>query len=110
MRTCLAFTLALLLTAASGRPVLALTTPESFLGFPVGADRKLAGYSQIVRYFETLDRESPRLVLHTLGKTTLGRDMVMAVISSEKNIADIERLRATARALADPREARGGGR
>lgn len=79
-----------------------LTTPQSFLGHPVGADRKLADYGQIVRYFETLDRESPRLMLVKLGKTTLGRDMVMAVISSEANVAQAAAARADAAKLAAP--------
>jgi hypothetical protein len=95
-----AFSLAASLLPA---PAIAVTSPEAFLAFPVGADRKLAGYGQIVGYFETLDRESPRLELRKLGKTTLGRDLVMAVISSERNIAEIERLRATAARLTDPR-------
>jgi len=95
----LAVTAAWLLAA----PAAALTRPETFLGFTVGTDRKLAGYDQIVRYFEILDRESPRLRLDRLGKTTLGREMVMAVISSEKNLDGIEAARAGSRALADPR-------
>jgi hypothetical protein len=78
-------------------------TPESFLGFRVGADRKLADYSQIVRYLEVLDQGSDRLSLVRLGKTTLGRDMVMAVISSEANLRETDRYRAIARRLADPR-------
>jgi hypothetical protein len=45
-----------------------LTTPQTFLGHAVGADKKLADYGQIVRYFETFDRESPRLSLVRLGK------------------------------------------
>ena len=81
----------------------AATSPQTFLGFPVGADRKLADYGQIVRYFETLDRESPRLALQKLGKTTLGRDLVMAVISSERNIQETARGRTAATRAADPR-------
>ncbi len=80
----------------------ALTSPPSFLGHPVAVDKKLADYEQIVRYLETLDRESPRLSLQRLGKTTLGRDMVMAVISSEANVANAVALRADAARLADP--------
>ena len=91
---------ALCLAPASGH---ALTRPAAFLGFNVGADRKLAGYPDIVRYLETLDRESPRLQLERLGKTTLGRDMVMAVITSERNMGSLEAIRTTARRLADPR-------
>ena len=78
-------------------------TPEASLGFRVGADRKLADYGQIVRYFEALDRESERIQLEKLGPTVLGREMVMAVISSEANLKNAERYRAIARRLADPR-------
>jgi hypothetical protein len=99
--------LVLLSFAAVSSPVAAAIaappTPESFLGFRVGADRKLADYSQIVRYLEALDQGSDRLTLQKLGKTTLGRDMVMAVISSAANLRDADRYRAIARRLADPR-------
>jgi hypothetical protein len=78
-------------------------TPESFLGFRVGADRKLADYGQIVRYFEALDQGSDRVQVQKLGKTVLGRDLMMAVISSEANLRDAERYRTIARRLADPR-------
>ncbi|HEV7922525.1 MAG TPA: M14 metallopeptidase family protein [Thermoanaerobaculia bacterium] len=86
--------------AAAAAP---LQSPSQFLGFEVGADRKLADYRQIVAYLEALDAASPRVQLETLGKTTLGADMVMAVISSEENMRNLERIRDTARKLADPR-------
>jgi hypothetical protein len=78
-------------------------TPEAFLGFRVGADRKLADYSQMVRYLDALDQGSDRLTMVRLGKTTLGKDMVMAVISSAANLSQTDRYRAIARRLADPR-------
>ena len=101
-------TVLVLLTPALPAPLTAATlaappTPESFLGFRVGADRKLADYSQMVRYLEILDQGSDRLSLVHLGQTTLGRDMVMAVISSEANLRETDRYRAIARRLADPR-------
>jgi zinc carboxypeptidase len=86
--------------AASASPA---PTPESFLGHPVGADRKLADWSQITRYFETLDQASERVSLQRLGKSTLGKPMWMALISSAANLRDADRHRATARRLADPR-------
>ncbi len=102
--------LAMVAMLAGATPVLAPAgawaappAPESFLGFPVGADRKLADYGQIVRYFKALDRGSERLSLVRLGKTTLGRAMVMAVISSEENLREMDRYRDIARRLADPR-------
>src|SRR5215831_16090768 len=78
-------------------------TPSEFLGFEVGADRKLADYRQIAKYFQALKAASPRVEIEVLGKTTLGEDMFMAVLSSEENIRNLKRIREIAKRLADPR-------
>jgi hypothetical protein len=70
---------------------LAQTHPRDFLGHEVGADKKLADYSQIMDYFKKLEAESPRLKLLTIGETTLKKPMIMAVITAEKNMADLAR-------------------
>jgi len=69
----------------------------------VGEDRKLADYNQIKAYFELLDKESPNLTMLSIGKTTLGKDLIMAVISSEDNLKNLERYRQIARRLKDAR-------
>ena len=97
------FQLTLALLLLSSHSLAAVPTPESFLGHRVGADRKLADYGQIVRYFDALDQGSERLQVHRLGKTTLGRDLIMAVITSEANLREAGRYRDIARRLADPR-------
>src|SRR5262245_57640014 len=81
----------------------AVQTPSEFLGFTVGADRVLADYRQIKSYLQALDAASPRVAMQDLGKTTLGEDLVMAVISSEENIKNLPRLKEIAKRLADPR-------
>jgi zinc carboxypeptidase len=81
----------------------AAPSPSDFLKFPVGADHKIADYRQIVSYFRALDAASPRVEVVSLGKTTLGEDMIMAIISSEANVANSKRLREISRRLADPR-------
>src|SRR5215510_14497934 len=79
-------------------------TPSEFLGFEVGADRKLADYRQIVSYFKALTAASPdRLQVQILGKTTLGEEMIMAVISSPENLRNQARYKEIAHKLADPR-------
>lgn len=80
-----------------------IPSPSEALGFEVGADKKLADYRQIASYFHTLAAASPRVRIEVLGKTTLGEDMFMAVISSEENIANLKRIQEVARRLADPR-------
>src|SRR5437016_891866 len=78
-------------------------SPSEFLGFEVGADKKLADYRQIAKYFQALKAASPRVDIQVLGKTTLGEDMFMAIISSEENIKNARRIREIAKRLADPR-------
>jgi Zinc carboxypeptidase len=78
-------------------------TPSAFLGFEVGADRKLADYRQIASYFKALAAASPRVEIQVLGKTTLGEDMFMAVISTPENLANKAKYKEIARKLADPR-------
>ena len=90
--------IALVASTATAQP-----TPSEFLKMNVGADRVLADYRQIVSYLRALDAASPRLSMETLGKTTLGEEMVMAIISSEQNIRNLPRLREIAARLADPR-------
>src|SRR6266545_1411635 len=81
----------------------AVQSPSQFLGFEVGADRTLADYRQMVSYFRALSSASPRVQIESLGKTTLGEDFIMAVISSEANLRNLPRIKAIAKQLADPR-------
>src|SRR5881398_1299590 len=96
------FVFALLLFAAAANAAT-LQSPSQFLGFEVGADRKLADYRQIVSYFRALAAASPRVHVETLGKTTLGEDFIMAIVTSEGNMRNLEKIRESARRLADPR-------
>ena len=86
-------------------PLFAIQSPSQFLGIDVGADRTLADYKQIVSYFRALDAASPRVEIEELGRTTLGNDFIMAVVSSEANIRNLPRIREIAKRLADPRGA-----
>ncbi len=81
----------------------AIPSPSEFLKFEVGADRKLADYRQISSYFKALAAASKKLEVETLGKTTLGEEMIMAVISNEENLRNKARYKEIARKLADPR-------
>jgi hypothetical protein len=89
--------------AARAHPAEPIPSPSRFLGVTVGADRTLADYRQIAAYFRALDAASPRVAVASLGKTTLGEDLLMAVISSEANLRDLPRLKEVSRRIADPR-------
>src|SRR4030095_8642 len=97
--------IAVLLFATSLAAPLAaqIPSPSQFLKLDVGADRTLADYKQIRSYFAALDKASPRVEVEILGKTTLGEDMIMAVISSEENIRITARIQEMSERLADPR-------
>ncbi|MCC6650260.1 MAG: peptidase M14, partial [Candidatus Eisenbacteria bacterium] len=102
VRACFA-ALAVATLAATTAFAAPIPTPSEYLRLDIGADRVLADYRQIRSYFGELDRLSPRVQLQTLGKSTLGEDMVMAVITSEANMARLPRLKEIAAKLADPR-------
>lgn len=81
----------------------AQTSPEAFLGHPIGADRQLADYHQIQAYFELLDEESEKVSVVDIGETTLGEQMIMAIVTSGDNMANLDRYREISRRLSDPR-------
>jgi hypothetical protein len=80
-----------------------IRSPEEFLGFRIGADRKLADYEEVKAYLEELAAQSPWVTIEDIGETTLGKRFVMAVISTPENLADLERYKEISRRLADPR-------
>jgi hypothetical protein len=83
---------------ATGR----VPTPESVLGFRVGADFHLATFEQSLAYFQALDAASDRLELRKVGTTSFGRDTYIALISSADNLRNVERYREIAQRLAHP--------
>ncbi|MCK4836162.1 MAG: hypothetical protein KAT17_05975 [Candidatus Aminicenantes bacterium] len=70
--------------------VLGIQSPDEFLGFSLGSDKNLAHYSQIKTYFEQIGRESPRVKIRMIGKTTQNHDMIMAVISLPENLKQLD--------------------
>jgi hypothetical protein len=75
-------------------------TPESHFGFQVGADYKLFNHQQQMDYFQKLDAASDRVLMKEIGKTTLGKPMVVVFISSEDNIKNLEKYRKISEDLA----------
>ena len=79
-----------------------LPTPESVLGFKPGADNKLATYDQAISYLKKLSAASSSIRLVEAGKTTNGRVMYFALISTPKNLDKVDRYREIAQRLAHP--------
>ena len=78
-------------------------SPESFFGFRMGADRELADWPGLQRYFETLAAASDRVDIVDAGPTTGGRRLIAAVVTAPENLARLEDIRVTSMRLSDPR-------
>ena len=96
-----ALTLALALTPARLHPQI--PTPESVLGERVGADFFLATFEESIDYFRQLDAATDRLELREVGRTSFGRPVYIALISSAENLRTLDRHREIALRLAHPR-------
>lgn len=104
MRTVIRLTFFILLFAA---PVIVagegrIPAPESVLGFRPGADYKLATYDQSVDYFRRVAAASKYVKIVEAGKTSQGRPMIYALVSSPENLGKLDRYREIARRLAHP--------
>jgi Zinc carboxypeptidase len=82
---------------------ISIPSPKSILGFTPGDDHTVANWSQITNYFERLDRASDRVVVQTLGQSTLKRPLIVAIISARENILALAKYKDIQRQLADPR-------
>jgi hypothetical protein len=60
------------------------------LGHNPGDDFYLADYEDTVRYFHALAVASDRIKMFTVGKSTEGKDIEVAVISSPQNLAKLD--------------------
>ena len=103
MRLLRVFLIAAVASFALTQSVLAqIPTPESVLGFEVGADFELANYEQSLDYFQRLAAASDRVQLQEIGVTSFGRPWHIALVSSAENLRDAERYRDIAHQLAYP--------
>jgi hypothetical protein len=77
-----------------------IPAPSSVLGHTPGDDFYLANYEDAIKYFHALAAGSDRVKMFTVGKTTQGRDIEVAVISSPENLARLDEYKKNARQLA----------
>ncbi len=78
-------------------------SPKEFLGHEIGADYQLCNYTDLVRYFRAIEKQSDRMRIVDIGPTSYGQRMLMAIISSPKNLARIDRLRSICQTLSKGR-------
>ncbi|HSF17150.1 MAG TPA: M14 family metallopeptidase [Vicinamibacteria bacterium] len=95
------FSLSLMLAVLA---IANVPTPASVFGFEPCDERQLATYEEISSYFRELDAASDRMNLYEIGETAEGRTMLMAVISSEANLARLDHFKSIAQRLARARD------
>ena len=78
-------------------------SPYKILGHIVGAPDVLDHSADIYKYMRALDGASPRVQVFSIGPTDEGREMIAVAVSSEENMARLERLKEIMARLADPR-------
>ncbi len=81
-----------------------VTSPEKFFGFQLGADRKIARWDKLVDYYQLLEKQGGgKLKVVNMGPSTQGNPFLLVIISSPKNLANLERLREVNARISDPR-------
>ncbi|HWZ50733.1 MAG TPA: M14 metallopeptidase family protein [Granulicella sp.] len=92
--------IAICLLFAAGPAHTQSPTPLSVLGHTPGDDFYLADYEDAIKYFHAAASSSDRMKMLTVGKSTEGRDIDVAVISSPENLAHLDEYKKAARQLA----------
>jgi len=64
-----------------------LKSPEEVFGFKVGSDYKLADYNQMLTFHRQLAKNSDRVLLEEIGKTSEGQPMLLLFISTPENLS-----------------------
>jgi hypothetical protein len=77
-----------------------VTTPKQFFGFNVGDDYQLFNYTQYSEYIRKLEKETNRMKLVEIGRTSEGRPMLMAIITSPENMKKLDHYKDISRRLA----------
>ena len=78
-------------------------TPLDILGHIVGAADVLSYAEEIYTYMRAVADASPRVQVHTIGRTEEGREMILVLASSEENLRNLEVHKANTARLGDPR-------
>src|SRR5690242_16278616 len=77
--------------------------PDGFLHHIVGAPDVLDYTKDINDYFRLLASKSPRVKVWSIGTSEEGREMLVAAVSDEANLAKLDRYKEITARLADPR-------
>src|SRR5262245_32220754 len=85
--------------AASQAAAGHVTSPKEQWGHNVGDDYFLATYQQLIAYWNKLAKESNRMHVVEIGKSTESRPHLMAIITAPENYAKLDRYKSISRQL-----------
>src|SRR5213594_3278281 len=68
-------------------------SPLQFLGYIAGAENHLTYAEDVNRYMRAVEAATPRVKVFSIGKSEEGREMILVAVSSEQNIATLDRYR-----------------
>ncbi|MCU1259541.1 MAG: hypothetical protein JWO80_2426 [Bryobacterales bacterium] len=80
-----------------------IPSPKDVLGYHIGTPKKLTHTADIYKYYRALAAASKRVRVFGAGQTDEGRECIVIAISSEENIANLNREKDDLAKLADPR-------
>jgi len=89
-----------LLIAISSQAQTAIPAPDEFLGYTLG--ERFTPHARILDYFHLLTTRSNLITMQQFGETYEHRPLMLAVITSPKNRAALDSIRANVAALTDP--------
>src|SRR5260221_13661220 len=96
----LSLSLLFLFFAVGMQAQTAIPTPAEYLGYPLG--ERFTPYARILDYFHLLTARSNLITMQQFGETYEHRPLILAVITSPKNRAALDSIRANVAALTDP--------
>ena len=95
--------LGLLICSIAAASAPEVTSPETYLGKPMGEDFQLADWKQVQGYFQKLAQQSPCVKTEKVGTTTEGRDFLLVTITDSESLARLKTIKKHAKTIADPR-------
>ncbi len=77
--------------------------PSTFLGHPIGQDKSPIEWAQVTAYFHALAAGNDRVRVIEYGRSTEGRPMIAAIVSSTGNLKRLDEFQKIQARLSDPR-------
>jgi hypothetical protein len=96
----LSLCLFVLFFVASSQAQTTIPAPDEFLGYTLG--ERFTPHARILDYFHLLTTRSNLITMQQFGETYEHRPLMLAVITSPKNRAALDSIRANVAALTDP--------